>query len=89
MRRAQIAPSDFSSGEADFPQETFVDFEGTRRSMTDKIPASCVDHFGIGSKKHIGAMQLHLSSENGVHSSELLTGFMTHYRTRRKAQYTP
>ena len=42
MRRAQIAPSDFSSGEADFPQESFVDFKGQRRSMTDKIPASCV-----------------------------------------------
>ena len=42
MRRAQIAPSDFSSGEADFPQEPFVDFKGKRRSMTEKIPASCV-----------------------------------------------
>ena len=42
MRRAQIAPSDFSSGEADFPQESFVDFKGKRRSMTEKIQASCV-----------------------------------------------
>ena len=42
MRRAQIAPSDFSSDEADFPQESFVDFKGKRRCMTEKIPASCV-----------------------------------------------
>ena len=42
MRRAQIAPSDFSSGEADFPQESFVDFKGKRRSMMEKIQASCV-----------------------------------------------
>ena len=42
MRRAQIAPPDFSSGEADFPQESFVDFKGKRRCMTEKIPASCV-----------------------------------------------
>ena len=42
MRRAQIAPPDFSSGEADVPQESFVVFKGKRRSMTDKIPANCV-----------------------------------------------
>ncbi|MCI8880330.1 MAG: hypothetical protein HFH28_06390 [Clostridiaceae bacterium] len=42
MRRAQLAPSDFSSVEAGFPQESFVDCKGKRRSMTDKIPASCV-----------------------------------------------
>ena len=42
IRRAQIAPSDFSSGEADFPQQSFVDFKGKRRSMTEKAQASCV-----------------------------------------------
>ncbi|MCI9483398.1 MAG: hypothetical protein HFH27_02930 [Clostridiaceae bacterium] len=42
MRCALIAPSDFSSGEADFPQESFVDFKGKRRSMTEKIQASRV-----------------------------------------------
>jgi len=42
MRRAQIAPSGYSSGEADFPQESFVDFKGKRRSVTEKIQASCV-----------------------------------------------
>ena len=29
IRRAQIAPSDFSSGKADFPQESFVDWGGS------------------------------------------------------------
>ncbi|MCI8879615.1 MAG: hypothetical protein HFH28_02725 [Clostridiaceae bacterium] len=41
MRHAQIAPSDFSSGEAEFPQESFVDFKGTHLSMTEKMQASC------------------------------------------------
>ncbi|MCI8880262.1 MAG: hypothetical protein HFH28_06025 [Clostridiaceae bacterium] len=41
MRRAQIAPSDYSSGEADFPQESFGDFKGKQCSMTEKIQASC------------------------------------------------
>ena len=42
MRRTQIAPSDFSPGEADFPQESFVDFKGNRRCITENIQASCV-----------------------------------------------
>ena len=46
MRRAQIAPSDFSSGEADFPQESFVDCKGKRRSMAEKMQANCVRIIG-------------------------------------------
>ncbi len=49
IRCAQIAPSDFSSGEADFPQESFVDFKGKRRSDGKDTGKLCADHFGIGS----------------------------------------